>query len=72
MPAYPTQVHLTITCGQVYEKNYTVDVDAGGNVRLIQSDPMKAGHSDCNVTVDSVNLSGNHAEENHTFSKLMT
>ena len=47
-----------------------MDVDDGGHVRLIQSDFLEAGHIGCNVTVDSVNLSGQHHMENHTFSKL--
>ena len=63
---------LYFSCG-----SYSPDVQrlplhiaSSNTIKVIQSDPIEAGHKNCNVRIISKNLSGKIVSDSHTFSEL--
>ena len=65
-------VFLYFSCGS-YSPDVPplpVHIASSNTTVVIQSDPIKAGHRNCNVTVVSKNLSGKTVNDSHTFGEL--
>ena len=70
--ADPTVVFLNFTCGHNPPAVQTIPVHmaSSNTTKVIQSDPVEAGHRNCSVVVISSNLSGETVDESHIFSEL--
>ena len=65
-------VLLYLSCGSYSPavRPLPVHIASSNTTKVIQSDPVEAGHRNCNVKVISKNLSGKTVNDSHTFGKL--
>ena len=63
---------LNFSCGSYFPdvRPLPVHITSSNTTEVIQSDPVEAGHKNCNVTVVSKNLSGKTINDSHTFGEL--
>ena len=65
-------VHLYFSCGSYSPdvQQLPVHIASSNTTSVIQSDPIEAGHRNCNVEVVSKNLCGKSVNESYTFGEL--
>ena len=69
----PTMVFLFFSCGSDSPavRRLPVRIASSNTTEVIQSDPVEAGHRNCEVKVVSKNLSGKTVNDSHTFGELL-